>query len=212
MAPAQPGAGSENYCGARSDSRPSQCHSFTAHGVGPSGVVVFARTFHVGAGHRNTFSVFHGARDARDWRALLYRSHRSLPLLPVFDVHLRVFSQNHGSLSNARVLCWISWNTWLVCSVAARIASVLENSGYSMGFLPRHRDCNAALSARASTARRPARFGARSRFACVILHNLKVACCADAGGPSSACSECYFRVTTWELLYNARSPGLASGI
>src|SRR5712672_1260509 len=145
MAPAEPGAGSENYCGARSDSRPSQRHSLTAHGVGPSGVVVFSRTFHVGAGHRNAFSVFHGTRDARDWRALLYRSHRSLSLRFVDDVHLRVFAQNHRPLPNARVLYRISWNTWLVCSAAARIASVLENPGYSVGFLPRHRDCNAPL-------------------------------------------------------------------
>src|SRR5260370_24921753 len=66
---------------------PPKRHSFTAHGVGPSGVVVFARTFDVGAGHRNAFSVFHGACDARYWRALLYRSHRSLSLRFVDDVH-----------------------------------------------------------------------------------------------------------------------------
>ena len=126
-------------------------HSFTPYGLGSTGVVVFARTFHLGESIRAFISVFYGARNTRNWRALFYRSHRRLPLRPADDVRMRVFSQVHRPLPNARVLCRISRDTGLVRPLAARITSILENSGHSLGLLRRDRDCNRAVRAPAAT-------------------------------------------------------------
>src|SRR5579862_4171987 len=113
-------------------------HSFSTHGMGVAGLVVFARTFVVGAPDCFCVCVLHRARDAWHRGALLHRFDRGFPVRAFDQVTLRVFPKYHRKTAPYWNSFWTPGNARVAASVASQYPLFLDFSSSAVDLLRCH--------------------------------------------------------------------------